>query len=89
VGSGGFLWLVRWSTKAPEAALTAVPLTTYPGFQGAPSFSPDGNQVAFSWDGEKQDNPDIYVKLIGTGGPPLRLTTDPANDYMGSDCRRA
>ena len=23
----------------------------------------------------------IYVKLIGTGGPPLRLTTGPASDY--------
>jgi Tol biopolymer transport system component len=80
VGGGGSLWFVRWSTRAPEATLTAVPLTTYPGFQGEPSFSPDGNQVAFVWDGEKQDNPDIYVKLIGTGGPPLRLTTDPSDD---------
>ena len=32
----------------------------------SPSFSPDGNQVAFSWNGEKQDNFDIYVKLIGS-----------------------
>src|ERR1700730_3223197 len=37
--------------------------------------------VAFTWNGEKRDNFDIYVKLIGTGGPPLRLTTDPARDY--------
>jgi Tol biopolymer transport system component len=73
--SGGTLWFVRLTTKAPEAALTAVPLTTYPGFQEEPSFSPDGNQVAFSW------NDHIYVKLIGTSGPPLRLTTDPARDY--------
>ena len=28
-----------------------------------------------------QDNQDIYVKLIGTGGRPLRLTTDRAADY--------
>ena len=35
----------------------------------------------FSWDGEKQDNFDIYVKLIGTAGPPLRLTTDLLHDY--------
>ena len=31
------------------------------------------------WDGERQNNPDIYVKLIGTERP-LRLTTDPAPD---------
>jgi Tol biopolymer transport system component len=36
--------------------------------------------VAFTWNGQKQDNYDIYVKLIGTGGSPLRLTTDPAAD---------
>ena len=32
-----------------RALLTAVPLTTYPGREGSPSFSPDGNQVAFAW----------------------------------------
>ena len=35
--------------------------------------------MAFSWNGEKQDNFDIYVKLIGSPTP-LRLTTDPAED---------
>ena len=32
-----------------------------------------------SWDGEKGDNEDIYVKVIGTELP-LRLTTSPARD---------
>jgi Tol biopolymer transport system component len=77
----GTLWFLRPPSKAPAAALNPVPLTTYPGFQSEPSFSPDGNQVVFSWDGEKQDNFDIYVKLIGTAGPPLRLTTDLLHDY--------
>jgi Tol biopolymer transport system component/serine/threonine protein kinase len=63
----------------PEIALHAVPLTSYRGYQLSPSFSPDGNQVAFSWDGDKHDNFDIYIKLIGPGEP-LRLTTDPALD---------
>jgi serine/threonine protein kinase len=61
----------------PEQMIHAVPFTTYPGTQDWPSFSPDGSQVAFAWDGEKQDNFDIYVKRIGPG-PPLRLTHDPA-----------
>jgi Tol biopolymer transport system component len=71
--------LLRSKTEAPATALRAVPLTAYPGFETDPSFSPDGNQIAFSWNGEKQDNYDIYVKLIGPGAP-LRLTTDPAED---------
>jgi eukaryotic-like serine/threonine-protein kinase len=75
------LWFMRSPTKLPEAALNPVPLTTYPGVQERPSFSPDGNQVAFVWNGEKQDNFDIYVKMIGTNGPPLRLTSDAALDH--------
>ena len=72
-------WFFRESTKKPAAALEVVPLTTYTGSECCPSFSLDGNQVAFSWNGEKQDNFDIYVKLIGSPTP-LRLTMDPAED---------
>jgi len=32
--------------------------------------------VAFSWDGEKGDNFDVYVKLV-CAGVPLRLTSGP------------
>ena len=35
--------------------------------------------MAFSWNGEKEDNFDIYVKLVDAGTP-LRLTTNPAVD---------
>ena len=64
---------------APEP-LRAVQLTSYRGSETSPSFSPDGNQVAFCWNGENQDNFDIYVKVIGSETP-LRLTTDPAQDF--------
>ena len=73
-------WMVLTRNKAPQLPMSAAPLTTYPGSELQPSFSPDGNQVAFSWNGEKQDNYDIYIKLIGAGTP-LRLTSDPAPDY--------
>jgi Tol biopolymer transport system component len=58
----------------------AVPLTTLRGLHRSPSFSPDGNQVAFTWTGVKGNNPDIYVQMIGVGSP-LQLTRDPGNDY--------
>jgi Tol biopolymer transport system component/predicted Ser/Thr protein kinase len=78
------LVLYRYATRleapaAPEVPLEAVPLATYPGREAQPTFSPDGALVAFSWDGEKQDNLDIYVKAIGSEQP-LRLTSDPAPD---------
>jgi serine/threonine protein kinase len=74
------VWLVRSKKEVPETQLVAVPLTSYPGSESWPSFSPDGTQVAFGWNGEKQDNWDIYVKQIGVE-PPYRLTNDPAMDY--------
>jgi Tol biopolymer transport system component/predicted Ser/Thr protein kinase len=74
------VWLVRSKNQVPEAPLVVVPLTSYPGNEDEPSFSPDGTQVAFSWNGEKQDKFDIYVKQIGVE-PPYRLTNDPAMDY--------
>jgi serine/threonine protein kinase len=80
----GWAWISFRRSSAPIApALKVVPLTTYPGSERHPSFSPDGNQVAFSWNGEKQDNFDIYVKLV-SGGTPLRLTTNPAPDTAPS-----
>jgi Tol biopolymer transport system component len=95
--SGGILRSLVSIPKTPEPALTATPLTAHPGYEGEASFSPDGNLVAFTRYAETateavsrplgtreetQGRSDIYVKLIGTGGPPLRLTTtDPASDY--------
>ena len=79
--AGVAVWAVRAKEAAPAEALHPVPLTSYPGTQTDPSFSPDGTQVAFSWDGEKEDNFDIYVKRVGPG-PPLRLTSNLAVDRI-------
>lgn len=73
------LWLGVFSRHSPEPAIPK-PFTSFPGFEGEPAFSPDGGQVAFVWDGQKGDNRDIYVKLIGSGDP-LRLTIDAADDF--------
>jgi Tol biopolymer transport system component/DNA-binding winged helix-turn-helix (wHTH) protein len=69
------------SSDTPNLELRPSPLTSYPGFERSPALSPDGRQVAFSWDGDRQDNPDIYVKLLDTANP-VRLTRDPASDDM-------
>jgi Tol biopolymer transport system component len=73
-------WYLGRQGSTPQEMQRPVPLTSYPGSEEGPTFSPDGNQVAFSWNGEKQDNYDIYVKVVGPGVP-LRLTTDPSEDY--------
>src|SRR5204863_9518917 len=73
------IWFGRSRARVSEAPLTAIALTSYPGHQSEPAFSPDGKQVAFCWDGEKQDNVDIYIQFIGAGQA-LRLTKHPAKD---------
>jgi DNA-binding winged helix-turn-helix (wHTH) protein len=76
----GFGWYLSWSqpTSIPPPS-PPIPLTTYPGIELNPTFSPDGTQVAFSWNGERQGNFDIYVKLIDRSDA-TRLTADPASD---------
>jgi Tol biopolymer transport system component/predicted Ser/Thr protein kinase len=77
----GWYWMGHERSIEPETPLTAVPLTSYPGYERGPSFSPDGNSVAFEWCPEDPEpNCDIYIKQIGVE-PPFRLTTDPARDF--------
>ena len=71
------LWLQR---PAFHAVPKTLPLTSYPGRQRTPAFSPDGKQVSFAWDGEQGGNFDIYVKLLDAGVP-LRLTSNPAAEW--------
>ena len=83
LGVAAWLWLGRSRPAAEESTLTAVPLTTYPGTETYPSFSPDGTQVAFQWCPEgwaPGQNCDIYVKQIGME-PPSRLTDTPEQEY--------
>jgi len=75
VGLGLWLTLERVPLPLPRV----VPLTTFTGIETHPAFSPDGKHVAFTWDGEKGDNYDIYVKMVGNVTA-LRLTSDPAAD---------
>ncbi|MBV9304867.1 MAG: protein kinase, partial [Acidobacteriaceae bacterium] len=58
--------------------LSVVPLTTFAGWKDFASFSPDGNSIAFSWNGDtsgsgKQER-NIYTKKIGPDDP-VRLTS--------------
>lgn len=66
-----------------EARPRLLPVTSLTGWQDWPSLSPDGNQVAFEWAGDQDENPDIYVTLVGAPNV-RRLTTDPAMDYAPS-----
>ena len=68
---GGDLWSV------PRSGGDARRLTTGPGVETNPIFSPDGSKIAFT--GEYDGNVDVFV-MPAEGGVPRRLTWHPAPD---------
>ena len=79
VGAGSWTLFRLFLHEAALPPARIIPITTFPGYENRPQLSPDGNRIVFQWNGEEQDNWDIYVKeLEGHGFN--RLTTDPALD---------
>ncbi len=78
LGAGLSYWLSRERAQQMPA-MKSIPFTSYQGLESGPAFSPDGGRVAFVWNGEREDNFDIYVQLINAGSP-LRLTSNPSRD---------
>jgi tricorn protease len=68
---GGDLWL------APRQGGQARRLTSHPGEELFPKFSPDGQWIAFT--GEYDGNADVFI-IPAEGGEPRRLTYHPSND---------
>jgi Tol biopolymer transport system component len=77
-------WLVWGRNGAALPPMQVVPLTTLEGYEMTPTLSPDGNEVAFAWNGDKASgNVDVYVSMAGY--PAVhRVTTDPAMDVFPS-----
>ena len=79
VVSAATAWVLRSHHPVEAPPPHVVPLTALEGPRWHPTFSPDGEQVAFEWNGARHDNWDIYVTLVGSSDI-RRLTTDPAAD---------
>jgi eukaryotic-like serine/threonine-protein kinase len=56
-----------------------LPVTVDAGFEGEPSFAPDGQTIAYVSD--RTGNFEIYLKQI-SGGPDINLTNHPADDMQ-------
>src|SRR5436309_8425742 len=70
---GGDLWVVARNGGQARR------LTSTPGVETEPHFSPDGSQIAFT--GTVAGNTDVYV-VPTAGGDPRRLTYHPGLDAV-------
>jgi Tol biopolymer transport system component len=73
--AGLVAWLWLNGRDTPFELTNQRPLTDYGGSHGWPSFSPDGNMIAYVAAVNGSDQ--IWVKNVA-GGEPLQLTFDPA-----------
>jgi Tol biopolymer transport system component len=61
------------------ANITLTPLTSDPGYEGEPAFSPDRQTIAYVSD--RSGNFEIFLKQI-SGGPDINLTNNAADDVQ-------
>ncbi|MEO8348217.1 MAG: protein kinase, partial [Acidobacteriota bacterium] len=76
-------WLLGRSGARPSetslADVTLTPLTSEPGYEGEPTFSPDGETIAYVSD--RTGNFEIFLKQV-SGGPDVNITNSPADDVQ-------
>jgi Tol biopolymer transport system component/DNA-binding winged helix-turn-helix (wHTH) protein len=72
--------LYRHSIRPKAAPATVTAAVTNVGEKYSPSLSPDGQHLAFAWNGGSGPHFSIYVKLVGTEES-LRLTKQASIDF--------
>jgi Tol biopolymer transport system component len=76
VGSAAYLSLSRQPEK-PLASWRVTPVTSSGGSEALAAYSPAGNRLAFSWNGENEDAFQIYIRDEASGGL-SPFSSDPA-----------
>ncbi len=83
LGTGAGLWLaslLRSGTDPVSAPVRLRPVTSFAGLESFAAISPDGQSVAYSWNGGSGRIEHLYVQLID-GSEPLQLTSEDWRDY--------
>jgi Tol biopolymer transport system component len=82
IAAATWLAVERWTGAEPAGAQagTLERITYESGLTTMPAVAPDGQLVAYASDRSGRGDLDIWVRQTG-GGPPLRLTTDEADDH--------
>jgi Tol biopolymer transport system component/DNA-binding winged helix-turn-helix (wHTH) protein len=64
----------------PKAVQRITPIVTTVGAKWTPALSPDGQHLAFVWNGGSGSIFNLYVQLVGTEKS-IRLTNEPSHDF--------
>jgi Tol biopolymer transport system component/DNA-binding winged helix-turn-helix (wHTH) protein len=81
VGAGlAFFFFLRSGGDPLSSRIRVRPVTSFPGLESYAAISPDGEKVAYSWNGGEGRAEHLYVQLID-GSEPLRLTNENRRDY--------
>jgi Tol biopolymer transport system component len=83
VAAGALGWwaVSSHAPSTPAGPVKITPFTSDGGFKSWPDLSPDGELVAYDWEGPSGDNLDVYVKAVSPGARPVRLTQSPAAEF--------
>jgi len=71
-------WLKVRPLEPNFSSVVVTPFTTLPGQEVAPTFSPDGSQIAFAWSSHVNQGFDLYVKTISSERM-IKLTDHPSH----------
>jgi eukaryotic-like serine/threonine-protein kinase len=77
LGRSGARTEISPARSASLAGVTLAPLTTDAGYEGDPTFSPDGETIAYTSD--RTGDFEIFIKQI-SGGPDVNITNNAADD---------
>ena len=73
------VFMVAGVNSGRDRVVEAVQLTPGESLSGSPSLSRDGQWIAYTSDRAEPGNLDVWIQAV-RGGPPRRLTTDPAEE---------
>jgi serine/threonine protein kinase len=81
ITAASLVWVLRGTTAGQPHNVVISRLTADSGLTTRPAISLDGKLVTYASDRGGDDNLDIWVQQVA-GGPPYRLTSNPADDTL-------
>lgn len=83
LAAAAWLWGPALWGRAALGPVKTIPLLSEAGPKDHASFSPDGSQLVFSWNGGKKAETarDLYITLVGVGKP-VQLTATPGDEWL-------